>query len=249
MLKSPYINNVSNLVFKGKSNYPLSVSKVLAKYKNNTVSKIVLCRKPLSSAMNNSLNIFSGFKFNNKLKQSPYDQLFHLSAVLILDNGKLLIFEKIQTMSLKEFSGNPFNQKGTETLDIINIPPNLSVINLVENTRKIMGDNKFFTYNASSNNCQDFLTNMVKANIHNNQAYIQFIKQDTEFVFKNNPVFRKFANTLTSTGRVLGVLTGQGLKSKSKTTNKWIEFVKIFAKQNNLTYREAMKKAKEHYNK
>jgi hypothetical protein len=244
-----HINNVSDLVFKGKSNYPVSVKNSLSRYGNNKITRIILVRKPLSTSMNMALDVFSGFKYMDKLKQSPYDKLFHLSAVLILDNRKKLVFEKVETMSLKEFSGNPFNQKGTENLEITNIPPDLKVINLVENTKKLMGDNKFFTYNSSSNNCQNFLVNMVRANIPNYEPYINFIKQDTEFVFKNNPVFRKFANTLTSTGRVLGVLMGKGVKDKPKVkkTNNWIEFVKQYAEEHNLSYREAMKEAKNHY--
>jgi len=246
-----HIKNVTDLVFKGKSNYPVSVKNTLSRYGNNKITKMILARKPLSTAMNMSLDVFSGFKYMNKLKKSPYDKLFHLSVILVLDNRKQLIFEKVETMSLKEFSGNPFNQKGTETLEITNIPPDLKVLNLVENTRKLMGDNKFFTYNSSSNNCQNFLVNMVRANIPSYEPYVNFIKQDTEFVFKNNPAFRKFANTLTSTGRVFGVLMGKGLKekSKTKTANKWIIFVKQYAKQNNLSYREAMKQAKPHYKK
>jgi len=271
-----HVKNVSDLVFKGKSNYPISVKNTLSRYGNNKIVSIILNRKPLAATMNMSLNIFSGFDYLKKLKKSPYDELFHLSAILILDNGKKLIFEKVESMSLKEFSGNPLNQKGTEALQIQNIPPNITVSQLVENTKRMMGDNKFFTYNASSNNCQDFLVNMVRANIPSYQTYTNFIKQDTEFVFKNNPAFRKFANTLTSTGRVFNVLTGKGvtneisggsaksnfikhiiktdrfdsskmkiksnyIKNKEKPIKTtWIEHVKQFSLNNNISYKEAM---------
>jgi len=53
-----------------------------------------------------------------KLKKSPYDKLFHSSSIFILDYGKFLIFEKEETMSLKEFIGNPLNQKGIEAFQI-----------------------------------------------------------------------------------------------------------------------------------
>jgi hypothetical protein len=245
--KIEHVKNVSDLIFKGKSNYPISVKNTLKRYGNNKITRIVLQRKPLSKAMDNALNIFSGFNYMKKLKQSPYDSLFHLSAILFLDNNKKLIFEKVETMSLKEYNGNPLNEKGTESLEIRNIPPNLKLISLVENTRKLMGDNKFFVYNASSNNCQNFLVNVIKANIPSGDQYIQFIKQDTEFVFKNNPSFRKFANTLTNTGRVANVLLGKGLTTKPK--NKWIEFVKKYALEHNISYKEAMTQAKQYYNK
>ena len=243
--------NIYDLVINNKNNYSISVSNSLKKYGKNKISRIILNRTPLGSMMNTALNVSSGFEFLNKLKQSPYDSLFHLAAILILDNGKKLMFEKVETMSLHEFSGNPF-QKGSESLEIQQLP-NLSVSDLVNNTRKRMGDNKFFTYNASSNNCQSFLVKMMEANIPNYQQYVNFIKQNTEFVYKNSPNFRKFSNTMTTTGRVLGVLTGQGLKheneKKPKNVNKWINFVKLYAKENNLSYKEAMIEAKNHYKK
>jgi hypothetical protein len=239
--------NIYDLVINNKNNYSISVSNSLKKYGKNKISRIILNRTPLGSMMNTALNVSSGFEFLNKLKQSPYDSLFHLAAILILDNGKKLMFEKVETMSLKEVSGNPF-QKGSESLEIQQLP-NLSVSELINNTRRIMGDNKFFTYNASSNNCQSFLVKMMEANIPNYQQYVNFIKQNTEFVYKNSPNFRKFSNTMTTTGRVLGVLTGQGLQHENKPKNKWINFVKLYAKENNLSYKEAMIEAKNHYKK
>jgi hypothetical protein len=37
------------------------------------------------------------------------------------------------------------------------------------------------------------------------------------------------------------------INSQKKTSNNWIEFVKQYAKHNNLSYSEAMKEAKQHY--
>ena len=236
--------NIYNLVVNNKNNYSVSVRNSLNKYGKNKITRIILNRTPLDSIMNNALNVFSGFEYFNKLKKSPYDSLFHLSAILILDNGKKLMFEKVETMSLYEFSGNPLNQKGSESLEIQQLLQNLSVYDLVNNTRRIMGDNKFFTYNASSNNCQDFLIKMIESNIKNYQQYVNFIKQNTEFVFNNSPNFRKFANTLTTTGRTLGVLTGQGLKHKNKPKNNWIRHVKDFSIDNNITFKDALSSAK-----
>jgi hypothetical protein len=51
---------------------------------------------------------------------------------------------------------------------------------------------------------------------------------------------------MTTTGRVLGVLTGQGLsnKNKQKNGNNWIRHVKAFSISNNITFKDALSSAK-----
>jgi hypothetical protein len=55
---------------------------------------------------------------------------------------------------------------------------------------------RFFNYSASSSNCQDWVINLLQSN--NITEGIQFVKQNTESIFKNNPLLRKFSNTVTN---------------------------------------------------
>ena len=60
-----------------------------------------------------------------------------------------------------------------------------------------MGDEKFFTYNAVSNNCQDFLLAFLQSNNLGNNENYTFLKQDTESLFKRLPVLQKIAKSTT----------------------------------------------------
>ena len=82
-----------------------------------------------------------------------------------------------------------------------------------------MGDEKFFTYNAVSNNCQDFLLAFLQpSNIGTPENYT-FVKQDTESLFRRLPILQKIAKSTTDLGATIGdqtddlqrFFTGRGL--------------------------------------
>ena len=100
-----------------------------------------------------------------------------------------------------------------ETYDIKNVPPNLTINNLLQQTENLMGRQKFLSYSAYDNNCQHFILNVLKAN-----GIIEgtdFIKQNTEGIFSSNDSLRKIANTITDVaGRADVIIQGAILKKK-----------------------------------
>ena len=125
----------------------------------------------------------------------PYDDLFHLFIELTLENGQKWILEKIERINLvKE---NRSKKQGAEFTS--SFPVNKTVNELFENTRNKMGP-RFLPYQSASNNCQVFIMGVLDGNGLNNSELTAFVKQDTKSIFKNNPVLRKFANTLTDIG-------------------------------------------------
>ena len=125
----------------------------------------------------------------------PYDDLFHLFIELTLDNGQKWVLEKIERINLvKE---NRSKKSGVEFTS--SFPVNKTVNELFENTRNKMGP-RFLPYQSASNNCQVFIMGVLDGNGLNNSELTSFVKQDTKAIFKNNPVLRKFANTLTDIG-------------------------------------------------
>jgi hypothetical protein len=72
---------------------------------------------------------------------------------------------------------------------------------MLENTKDLMG-NKFFDYKALDNNCQFFISSVLKSNALNSEALSKFVLQDTRQLFENNPKFRKFVNSVTDTGAI-----------------------------------------------
>ena len=77
-----------------------------------------------------------------------------------------------------------------------------------------MGEQKFFSYSSYDNNCQNFALSLLYANGADDDGLISFIKQDTEYIFKNNPYLRRFVNNITDVHGRVTILKGGKLKKK-----------------------------------
>jgi len=100
-----------------------------------------------------------------------HDTLFHLFMVCKLENGKEIRFEKNFRLNVAEYNPKP----NTDRSPIGGIAGK-TLNELFEVTKKAMGKDRFFRYDAINENCQDFMLAVVKAN--GLQADKSFIKQD-----------------------------------------------------------------------
>ena len=63
-----------------------------------------------------------------------------------------------------------------------------------------MGKDNFYKYSAYNNNCQTFISNILKANNLLTYELNNFIVQNTQQLFNNLSNLRKITNTLTDIG-------------------------------------------------
>jgi hypothetical protein len=172
-----------------------SIRKLLEQVGDEKITSIKLFRKPIS------LSSFA--KFIGALKGTSYDSLLHLGLVLnnkyLLDKQEVIHFER---------SGVP---SGSETLDV-DVNKDITINELLEKTKKRMGDNAFTSYSARRQNCQDFVMNVLSANGLSSPIYTQFIKQDLQKVFENLPKYaEQIADFVTGAQRVVERVTqGEG---------------------------------------
>jgi hypothetical protein len=84
------------------------------------------------------------------------------------------------------------------------------------NTEKSIGAFKFYQYNAKSNNCQDFLINILKSNNLLDKKTEIFIKQDTQQLFDNLPSWsNSFTQLFTDLRAKISELIGFGYNKKT----------------------------------
>ena len=105
-------------------------------------------------------------------------------------------------------------------MEVPNVPSGLTINQLIENTRNLMKE-KFIPYSSSSNNCQNFVLNILRANNMNNPQLEEFVLQKVDMIFKD-PNFKKFADTVTGLGEKIDIIS-QGGKLKfhlSKRSNE-----------------------------
>lgn len=205
-------------VIEGRNDYPPKVRDLIKQYGNKTIKSIVADRTPVPDVLTGALNVVSFGAFKKRFNKLPYDKLFHLRLDLTFSDNSRLAVEKNEVINMYT---NPKRLKGSEQIDINNVPFNLTLNALLEGGKKIQGS-KFFNYSAYNNNCQDFIIALLKgSNIGTEQNY-NFIKQNTESLFKGDSFLRKFANTVTDIGaKANEITTGTGIENiyKNKLNN------------------------------
>ena len=143
---------------------PPSVQKLLNKVGSETINKITVWRKPIS--VNQSLK-------NLGLKL-PYDNIFHLAVNL---NGK---YNLEKNEYIKFVTGSPDGEKL-----VIPVAKPMTFDELFLKTKNRMGAEKFTEYEATNNNCQTFITNILKTLDSFTPEANKFINQDAEKIFKS----------------------------------------------------------------
>jgi len=174
------------------------VRALLQQVGDEKITSIKLFRKPIS------LSAFA--KFVGVLKNTGYDDLLHLGMILnnkyLLDKQDVIHFERSSLPTGKD----------VESMDVSLDGKEITINDLLEKTRKRMGDNDFTSYSSKKNNCQDFILNILAANGLSSSDTTTFIKQNLEKVFNNLPSYaEKIADFVTEAGRVVErVMEGEG---------------------------------------
>jgi hypothetical protein len=214
--------------------YTQKVKNLLKTYGDDIVKQLIIVRTPLDKYTEMALNAVSLFDFNKTKQKNNYDDYFHLHLNVVLNSGTILTVEKNEVINIDRGGALKNN---SEVMPVTNTPPNTSLMELMNKTQVHQGS-KYFLYNASSNNCQYFIRDMLFANGVSDPSYIEFVKQDTESIFKGSPYFRKLANTVTSLGAVAHTLNDAIPTNKqiNKTINKTI-------KKSNKTINKSIKKS------
>lgn len=176
----------------GLSDYNKAVRDLLSQYGNKKITAIKICRSPVSSAVQTAMNVASLGAFKKRLERSPHDELYHLFALITLEDGTVLTLDKQAQITLKV---------GNKTYkDAVNVAPPFTTLNeMLEKTKAHMGNSAFFGYNANGNNCQNFLFKFLMTNGKSTPEIKTFILQDVKSLFDDNlEYFSKFVTDLGS---------------------------------------------------
>jgi len=169
---------------------PPKFRKLLSEVGQEPITKLTLWRQPIS--------VNSILKFL-KLNKS-YDDLFHLAVNVNdkynLDKQSVLTFER----------GKP---KG-ETLEIP-VNKDITIDELIQKTKKRMGNNAYSSYSVR-NNCQQFLLNVLSANGLMTTDARKFIEQDVEKILEDLPAYSEVVANFFTKAQAVGnrLLEGEG---------------------------------------
>ena len=166
------VEGVKHAFTKGlRDNWPPQSRTLFAKYGDRKVlpSSFVACRYPISTneMVKNIANLLG--------RKVPHDDLFHLQILFSVEGAPELAIDKNEDMRLRTAK----HKRARPEMECIPLQyngPSMTLNEMVDNTMKLMGKEKFFSYSSFLNNCQDFVLNFMKANqLSGDMAWI---KQD-----------------------------------------------------------------------
>jgi hypothetical protein len=201
------IYDIGKALIFGRTDYPADQKALLEKYGSNTITNIKIGRSPLPSFINTALNVLTLGAFQQILRKSPYDKLYHLFSIITLDNSTQILIEKNQAINMKVVSS--YNPKNTDYVEVPSIPSGLTFQTVMDNTKKSLGS-KFFTYDAIKNNCQLFIKTILSSNNLLTKQYKDFIEQNVREMFKDFQILQKVIHGITSVGTALDIVKKGG---------------------------------------
>lgn len=182
---------------------PSSVQALLDKVGDKKIDTLEIFRRPLEKELTGALDFLTGDSVKKFLNKSNYDKLFHLGIII---NNKF-IFDKQENFHFEKIPKG-FRKPNVEYSPVSNVP-DITIKQLFRETRKKMGDNKFFGYDALKNNCQDFVVASLEA--IGASFNKDFVKQDLTDLVKRIPKWQqKFSTALIGVARDVKRISGTG---------------------------------------
>jgi hypothetical protein len=217
-----------------KLQFTAPVENVLQTIGNNPISSIQIKRFPVAAFIEQFFQLITAGQWGQVKQKYGYDNFYHLALVLYYNSG-----ESYQ-MRINRFMGDDILGGGAEPpapsqmrftiekLELINIQrstsikPNtdyqdvplngrtITLNEMVNRTRTMMGDEKFFTYDAFANNCQVFVKSLLQSVGLLTPAAMSFLFHPVDKLLKELPGYTSsVARFVTDLGGLMkGVVDG-----------------------------------------
>lgn len=200
--------------------YNNAATRMLQQYGDGTVTKITIYRKPLSDYLPFILNAVSLGKWKQLQKKYGIEKFFHLSLICVV-KGEPLNVEKNEVVSISK--GIPSGE-GVESQEVPLEGKQFTLNQMMEKARQDAGDKVFFTYSAlGANNCQNFLSYLLRGQGLYNEKAQEFIFQDISEMVEELPDYvKKFAQGTTDFAATFNKLTGQAKKGRGQSTSRYL---------------------------
>lgn len=206
-----------NFVAGPRKGYLDNPSRMLDQYGDWTVTGLTVRRDPIQEMLNTLLNVVSLGKWNKARQDFKMDKLYHLSLIVrITKDGqyKDLMIEKRPHIGIALESAK--NSK-TEIAPLASPSPPVTFQEFMNRAEQAAGA-KFFSYDAFTNNCQDFILGVLQANqVPMTEKAESFVKQDIKDVINAQPKYvQKVAQGVTNFGHRVNEVFGGDMKSEDE---------------------------------
>ena len=203
--------------FNVKLDYREEAKKNLYAHGTKIIKSIEAVRTPIMDVINKTLNVLS-FGMLNKLKSKyGYDKLYHLGLVVVLEDDTKLIIEKLEKISISKYASS-YIKNNSEVKRVDMKLKRLSLLDFLNNTRRKLTPSQFFGYDGTgksgkTNNCQDFIINLLKYSGLEDTEIYKFVKQELDQLLQKMPRYvHSIAKGTTDLASKMTELVGLGNK-------------------------------------
>ena len=154
---SSIASTISNVI--SVKDYSSKTKDNLDRYGDIPVVSLEIRRKPLNLAIDLAFETVSTGQWGQLKKKYGFDKFYHLSMVVTLQKDTQTREMGIEKLEVVSFNDNVAYKQGdgTEVLPVVITKP-FTVKQMFDETRKQVGDSRFFSYSGvGGNNCQDFI--------------------------------------------------------------------------------------------
>lgn len=185
---------------------PPHVRDIMKEVGDKPITSVVVVRTPIESFVKRVMQLFSAGTYEQAVKDSNNDSVFHLG----LELNRCYTLDKQAVITMVK--GTPYSLKPNSQRVEAMITHPVTFNELLQKTKVAMGPAAFSGYNAQTNNCQDFVLQILSANGMLTESLRSFIKQDANAVFAKMPSFtQKIAKAATDVAAVVDrVIEGEG---------------------------------------
>jgi hypothetical protein len=171
---------------KPKNKIPKNVEVFLSKYKDYKVTKIQVCRKPIEAAIQSIIEFMTSKKINQAMKIRGIDDIFHLWSNITLESpfeNQKQVEVQIEKNAIVQIFNKPLIVDNCLT---ISIPPEKRVTfeTLLKNAENVH-PYPFWLYDATNNNCQEFINSLLVGSGYINPEISNFLYQNAEELFES----------------------------------------------------------------
>ena len=188
------------------------VRQLLQDYGNRPIVRMFVRRDPIESAINTALNVISMGSWNSLKQKYGYDTFYHLQLEVVVrvsdsdDTNARFVLQKNEVIDVSPA------KPSTDKTEMVEVPmANGHTMNsLLSNAKQTMGE-KFFYYDAFSNNCQDYVGALLAGSGLIRPDISGFIKQPVDQLVQEISMTDRIARGITDLGGVVDVgLQGKG---------------------------------------
>jgi hypothetical protein len=210
------VQSYGHTVIEGRNDYQPKARAIIKQYGDKPIKAMKIIRQPIQSFINTAFNALTFGQFQKKLDELPYDKLFHLRMVVTMEDNKQIQIEKNEVINL---TLKIDTVKGQEEMNV-NIMSPITLNQLLDGGKTILKD-RYFSYRAFGNNCQDYQLALLKGSNLLTPQLENFIKQDVSELANINPYLKKIANAFTDLGGKFNeIIHGTGIHKKHSKSHK-----------------------------